>query len=612
METIYLKLPSVVNSFKNDKNYLYHTVASFNLQGFEVEDCVDYLKLVQVDLEVIVVDPEVEISLKGFTYILEVSDIKKRNEELIELVEKGVWIEHPRINKEMGTHKNSSDIVGSWKNNFFNKKGLRNPQLGALSSALAHWTISNDTATIVMPTGTGKTETMLSVMIAAKLEKVLVIVPSNALRKQISDKFISLGILAELGLIEDILYPVVGVMSSKLKKNEDLEAFLSNCNVIVTTMQLISGYNNHMKERIAEEFDCLIIDEAHHVPALTWNNFKNFFGNKKILQFTATPFRNDGKHIEGQIIYNYPLHKAQAEGYFHPINFIPLEEYDDIKSDEIIAKNAVEQLEEDLRQNYDHVLMARVKSSARADEVYELYKSFSQHKPVKIYSTMKKKDQETILQQINSRDTRIIVCVDMLGEGFDLPNLKIAALHDKHQSLAITLQFIGRFTRTSKKLGNATLVANIANEKISEQIEELYQLDSDWNQLINQKSKETIDKRINLDQIAEGFEGQIKELSIQEIRPKTSTVLYKTYFPKWTPEELEKSIKDVENTIIMRNVTLNILIVVQKKKVSVPWSKSKDFHDISWEASIFYWNPEKQLLFVNNSNNQWLDQWIKK
>jgi superfamily II DNA or RNA helicase len=37
----------------------------------------------------------------------------------------------------------------------------------------------------------------------------------------------------------------------------------------------------------------------------------------------------------------------------------------------------------------------------------------------------------------------------MLGEGYDLPNLKIAALHDQHKSLAITLQFIGRFTRSS-------------------------------------------------------------------------------------------------------------------------------------------------------------------
>lgn len=33
-----------------------------------------------------------------------------------------------------------------------------------------------------------------------------------------------------------------------------------------------------------------------------------------------------------------------------------------------------------------------------------------------------------------SKGSRMIVCVDLLGEGFDLPYLKIAALHDSHKT----------------------------------------------------------------------------------------------------------------------------------------------------------------------------------
>ena len=41
--------------------------------------------------------------------------------------------------------------------------GLREPQIGALHAVLAHWTTrSTSPATVVMPTGTGKTETMLA------------------------------------------------------------------------------------------------------------------------------------------------------------------------------------------------------------------------------------------------------------------------------------------------------------------------------------------------------------------------------------------------------------------------------------------------------------------
>src|SRR3989442_90837 len=59
----------------------------------------------------------------------------------------------------------------------------------------AHWSVSDATATIVMPTGTGKTETMLSVLVSARCSRVLVVVPTDALRAQIAEKFLTLGVL---------------------------------------------------------------------------------------------------------------------------------------------------------------------------------------------------------------------------------------------------------------------------------------------------------------------------------------------------------------------------------------------------------------------------------
>ncbi|MBA5839062.1 hypothetical protein F9879_19105, partial [Morganella morganii] len=62
---------------------------------------------------------------------------------------------------------------------------------GALFSALGYLkTNSNEAATIVMPTGTGKTETMLSLVVAGHFKKTLVIVPSDALRQQTKSKFV--------------------------------------------------------------------------------------------------------------------------------------------------------------------------------------------------------------------------------------------------------------------------------------------------------------------------------------------------------------------------------------------------------------------------------------
>jgi superfamily II DNA or RNA helicase len=44
----------------------------------------------------------------------------------------------------------------------------------------------------VLPTGTGKTEAMLATQVCRRLDRSLVLVPSDALRRQIAKKFNSL------------------------------------------------------------------------------------------------------------------------------------------------------------------------------------------------------------------------------------------------------------------------------------------------------------------------------------------------------------------------------------------------------------------------------------
>jgi hypothetical protein len=68
-------------------------------------------------------------------------------------------------------------------------RGLRRPQIGALRAALAHTTRSSKPATIIMPTSTGKTETMLALNPDRRFKRLLVVVPTDALRDQIAGKF---------------------------------------------------------------------------------------------------------------------------------------------------------------------------------------------------------------------------------------------------------------------------------------------------------------------------------------------------------------------------------------------------------------------------------------
>lgn len=362
------------------------------------------------------------------------------------------WLRHPLLDKiplKPIDYKNiTSQVLKSWHNSFKyleenskkNIKGLRPPQIGAVHAVHAHWAISKQAATIVMPTGTGKTETMLSVYISQQCQKLLVVVPTDTLRTQIGNKFLTLGILKDIDVLaKSANYPVVGILKHKPRNLKSVDSIFEKCNVIVTTMNIAGQCLEKIQERFSYHCPYLFVDEAHHIAATTWKQFKDRFMSQRILQFTATPFRNDDKPIDGEIIFNYPLKKAQEEGYFTHINFSPIEEYDHSKSDLMIAKNAITQLRKDTKRN--HIVMARTANIKRAMEVFNYYKGYKEFNPVQLHTGIKSsKEREKIRQMILKGDSKIVVCVDMLGEGFDLPELKIAAFHDIKKSLPVTLQ----------------------------------------------------------------------------------------------------------------------------------------------------------------------------
>ncbi|MFE9976863.1 DEAD/DEAH box helicase family protein [Streptomyces hirsutus] len=113
---------------------------------------------------------------------------------------------------------------------------LRRPQIGALHSVIGYWA-SGVTAPgiVMMPTGTGKTETMLALLVAARPERLLVLVPTAALRDQIAAKFESLGILHTHQIVTpSVMRPVVGKLQHGFHDTADAAAFVSASEVFVS------------------------------------------------------------------------------------------------------------------------------------------------------------------------------------------------------------------------------------------------------------------------------------------------------------------------------------------------------------------------------------------
>ncbi|SFC72044.1 DEAD/DEAH box helicase [Flavobacterium phragmitis] len=605
-----LKLPKVSNLiYKNKGNEIWQSFASEstldNIEIVSVVPCI--IKFNMINYHLTSDKDWVDSNISDYVLLVNKKPTRKDLESNSIIIKQ--WLKHPSF-----VNLSPNEVVETWTDKFRfvkenekkNIKGLRPPQIGALYSILSHLQNPEERAIVVMPTGTGKTETMLSALISNQCQKLLVTVPSDSLRTQLSEKFMTLGLLKKYGIVDPLCYnPIVGIINTGFDTIEDLKEFVSKSNVVVSTMNILTGLDNSEKTLLNEYFSHLFIDEAHHSEARTWKDLIDKFDKEKVFLFTATPYRNDGKNLTGKIIFNFSLKKAQDQKYYKEINYLPIREYNQKLADEKIAEKAVGQLRKDIDAGYKHILMARCVNKIRAQEVFQHYKKYKEFNPVVVYTNVAGLSKK--IEAIKNYEHSIIVCVNMLGEGFDLPNLKIAAIHDERQSLPITLQFIGRFTRTSyDNLGNPSFITNIAYPPIQEELDRLYSSNSDWNLILPRLSADATQKEMNIKEFLENFKNlNNSNISFQEINPAMSTVIFKNISNTWNPSNWESgiaSIEDYEHKFSDTNGS-DTLVIILGKVEKVEWGNFETVKNLGWDIIIIHWDlrPGINRVFLNTS-----------
>lgn len=493
--------------------------------------------------------------------------------------------------------------------------GLRTPQIGALHAALAHWTTSQKPATVVMPTGTGKTTTMLALLTSAEIERLMIVVPNDALRTQITANATFLEDLHHsLCLPKSVQLPLVAKLNRIPKNIVEVDEVFRRANVIVTTMTVASGAPAEVQARMAEHVSHLFIDEAHHVPAKTWRRFRAHFLHKNVLQFTATPFREDRARVDGRPIYNYPLWKAQEDGYFKKVRYLPVNGVDQADSDLRILEAVGDQLQADLDANLPHLVMVRGAKKDRAEALHQMYAcAYPQWRPLLIHSGHSAAEKREVLRRLRAHESRIVVCVDMLKEGFDLPDLKIAALHDKQKSEAVTLQFVGRFTRSRPDLGDATVIANLALSDVNESLRRLYAEDADWDKLLSVIGGERTETEIRREELFQNFPTTPERFPLETLFPRMSTVVYRTHCDEWSPYKID--LKDAAGNIVEGphiNEADRLVVYVQRNFDQPKWTTVRQFQNREYNLFLLHWDPETQLLYIHSSRLKELHEPLAK
>lgn len=484
--------------------------------------------------------------------------------------------------------------------------GLRAPQLGALHAILAHRsTEDTEPITIVMPTGTGKTETMLAAYCHSP-KRTLVMVPSDALRSQAAEKFATLGVLPAVGAVRgDFLCPNVLVLRSGLATADQVDDALRRVNVVVATAQALTSCSDVARSRLMELCERLYVDEAHHVAARTWRSVADLFTDREVVQFTATPYREDGRHLSGRIAYTYPLRLAQKNGYFARINYHSVIDLAD--PDRAVAAAAIKQIRDDIGADKDHLLMARVSSVDRAKEVVKLYQALAPDlRPIRIDTGLAQSTCKKHRDKLFNRDSRIVVCVNMLGEGFDLPALKIAAIHDPQKSLAVTLQFIGRFTRVGdESLGEASAFVPLQVAGIDDRLRKLYGEDADWNEVIRDLTEHQIGREKERSDFERAFGSLPREIAMRSIHPKMSTVTFRSPSTlEWTPESIYALFEDrLLTTRLGLNNKDKVVWWVSREATPVRWGDFASFNELVHHLYVVHVDDTAGFLYVNSTNN---------
>jgi len=497
--------------------------------------------------------------------------------------------------------------------NIIENTNLREPQIEAYEKIFEHFVERKNTehALVVLPTGTGKTGLMGIAPYGISAGRVLIITPQTVIRDSV------LGSL-------DPLYSKNFWLFTRVFENYDelpsvieyeksiTDEVLNSADIIILNVhKLQERLDSSLLRRVPSDFfDFIIIDEAHHSEANTWKRALSYFNNAKVLKVTGTPFRSDGKKIEGKEIYTYSLGKAMAYGYIkslEKIDYIPGKIYLtlDQNSEKLYTLNEIREMglkdeewiqrsvalskesnmsiveqsikflkEKKEKTNNPHKIIAVACSIWHAEQIKELYEEKG-YKCSIVHSELEKHERENEFRKIEQNEVEVVINVAMLGEGYDHKFLSIAAIFRPFKSLLPYAQFIGRVLRSiseSDVNGNLSEEDNIAAAIHHKELG----LDELWNYYKKEVKKRDIIKKIKTDFPIDPADRSPRDISFGSVKESED---YSTERDAFIESELLKirkqKIEEEKNKIN----ELQKLLDISEEKARSLYQQSLKAHD---------------------------------
>jgi superfamily II DNA or RNA helicase len=373
----------------------------------------------------------------------------------------------------------------------FANANLREPQVLGYQATLDYFAQTNEPGYVQLPVGTGKTGLMGITPFGLTEGRVLIVTPNTTIRQTVYDEL-------DISRPERCFYlkrsvfitPPTGPFLSILKPGANIHD-CDGAHIVIANIQQFSGPKNRWYERLARDYFALIlVDEGHHNVADTWKRLFAYFDSARVISYTGTPLRADGQKVEGNKIYHYGYTRAMLMGFISPVEAVyvapdtitftaegetntyslpqvlEMREHDwfsrGIAASEVcnrsIVQASIRQLMEVRQQGTPRQIIAAACSIRHASQIRALYHEYNLRAEV-LHSHQSEEEQAATKAGLANGLIDAVVQVQMLGEGFDLSTLSVAAVFRPFRSISPYIQFIGRILR----LANQTNPMPLAN-----------------------------------------------------------------------------------------------------------------------------------------------------
>lgn len=482
--------------------------------------------------------------------------------------------------------------------------GLRKAQMGAAFAVAAHFTCRSDAALVTMPTGSGKSAVMTVVPFLLGSSRILVVTPSKLLREQLASEFLLLKVLRNrLVVPEEMAGPRVHVVTKRV--DENAWRAMQDFDVVVGTPNVLSPGYHGIASPPEATFDLILLDEAHHSPAPTYQRLLEAFAGTPVVMFTATPFRRDKHQLSATSVYTYSLGQALDDNILAPIDFIPVDVQtatSDEPYDHALASAAATTLGSAEHQAARSRVIARTNTVNHAKELVKVYRETGVRMGL-ITASTSTKELRQILSQLHTGDLEGLVSVGVLGEGFDFPTLKIGVYHRRHASLPATLQFLGRLTRMVPNGPRACLLA--VREEVNDETHELYASDTSWARLVPALADAAVDAEALRRTYLRAFDPDpTQPLSLSALTPRKDVKVFR--LPPGVEINLRTSIEFLGGGDVIYHGTDDdgdLTVIVTEHLDRPEWMAADTLDRYRYELHVVVQDRQGAYLFVHGTRD---------